>query len=221
MSPEEVVSSHDGCDGPAVTDQVVAILSQKALLMCPYVSSGKFSVLAPRCSCALLHILQPTSDRYLIFASQLAAGMIPAIAIVFRLQGEKVSCLQGMRKSFKYFSKNALLSCFHNMKSAVHVPYAGRLILSCSALACTHDFKIFFHLSKCFTVRISPYFDMMPHIVACVCSPLCHHLCTIFHIVACVLICSQAPASFMFLHPILCCPSSNCICQAIIKLNVD
>ena len=34
---------------------VVAIPSQKALLMCPYVSSGKFSVLAPRCSRAFLH----------------------------------------------------------------------------------------------------------------------------------------------------------------------
>ena len=34
---------------------VVAIPSQKALLMCPYVSSGKFPVLAPHCSRALLH----------------------------------------------------------------------------------------------------------------------------------------------------------------------
>ena len=33
---------------------VVAIPSQKALLMCPYVSSGKFVVLAPHCSRALL-----------------------------------------------------------------------------------------------------------------------------------------------------------------------
>ena len=48
---------------------VVAISSQKALLMCPYVSSGKFSVLAPRCSRALLHNLQLTSDRCLVFAS--------------------------------------------------------------------------------------------------------------------------------------------------------
>jgi len=45
MSPDEEMA--------AVT--VVAIPSQKALLMCPYVSSGKFSVLAPRCSRALLH----------------------------------------------------------------------------------------------------------------------------------------------------------------------
>ena len=64
---------------------VVAIPSQKALLMCPYVSFGKFSVLAPRCFRALLHNLQLTSDRFWIFASHLAAGMIPAIAIISRL----------------------------------------------------------------------------------------------------------------------------------------
>ena len=42
---------------------VVAIPSQTALLMCPYVSSGIFSVLSSRCFCALLHNLQLTSDR--------------------------------------------------------------------------------------------------------------------------------------------------------------
>jgi len=75
------------------TVTVVAIPSQKALLMCPYVSSVKFSVLAPRCSRALLHNLQLTSDRCLILASHLATGMIPAIAIISRLL-----CLQGTRK---------------------------------------------------------------------------------------------------------------------------
>jgi len=84
---------------------VVAIPSQKALLMCPYVSSGKFSVLAPCCSSALLHNLQLTSDRCLIFASHLATGRIPAIAIISRIW-----CLQGTHGSFKYFPKNALLS---------------------------------------------------------------------------------------------------------------
>jgi len=107
--------------------------------MCPYVSFGKFSVLAPRCSRALLHNLQLTSDRCLIFASHLATGMIPAIAIISRLL-----CLKGTRGSFKYFPKNALLSFCGNMKSAVHVPYAGRLILPCSALARTHDFQEFY-----------------------------------------------------------------------------
>ena len=99
---------------------VVAFLSQKALLMCPYVSSGKFSVLAPRCSRAFLHNLQLTSDRSLIFASHLATGMIPAIAIISRLL-----CLPGTLGSFTYFPKNALLSSCLKMKSAVHVPYAG------------------------------------------------------------------------------------------------
>jgi len=106
MSPDEVL--------------VVAIPSQKALLMCPYVSSGMFSVLAPRCSRALVHNLQPTSDRCLIFASHLATGMIPAIVIISRLL-----CLQGTRSSFKYFPKNAQLSFCRNLKSAVHMPYAG------------------------------------------------------------------------------------------------
>ena len=92
---------------------VVAIPSQKARLLCPYVSSGKFSVLAPRCSRALLHNLQLTSDRCLIFASHLATGMIPAIAIISHLL-----CLHGTRKSCKCFLKNAVLSFCCNMKSA-------------------------------------------------------------------------------------------------------
>jgi len=106
---------------PAVT--VVAIPSQKALLMRPYISSYNFSVLVPRCSRALLHNLQPTSDCRLILASHVATRMIPAIAIIFRRL-----CLQGMRGSFKCFPKNALLSLYRNMKSlksAVHMPYAG------------------------------------------------------------------------------------------------
>jgi len=44
-------------------------------------------------------------------------------------------CLKGTRRWFKYFPKNALLSFCRNMKSAVHMPYAGWLILSCYALA--------------------------------------------------------------------------------------
>jgi len=96
----------------------VAIPSQNALLMCPYVSSGKFSVLALRCSRALWCNLQPTSDCRLIFARHFATGMIPAIAIISRF-----SCLQGTHGSFKKFPKNALLSFCRNMKSAVHMPY--------------------------------------------------------------------------------------------------
>jgi len=127
---------------------VVAIPSQDALLMCPYVSSVKFSMLAPRCSRALLHNLQFTSDRCLIFASHLPTRMIPAIAIIFRLL-----CLQGTRGSFRCFPKSALLSFCCNMKSAVHVPYAGRLILPCSALARTHDFKNFLSSIQVFCCR--------------------------------------------------------------------
>jgi len=81
---------------------VVAIPSQKALLTCPYVSSGKFSVFAPRCSRVLWHNLQLASDRRLIFESHLATGMIPAIAIISCLL-----CLQGTRGSFKYFPEDA------------------------------------------------------------------------------------------------------------------
>jgi len=75
---------------------VVAIPSQKTPLMCPYVSSGAFSVLAPCCSRVILHNLQPTSDHNLIFASHLATGIVPAIAIISHLL-----CLQGTRRSFK------------------------------------------------------------------------------------------------------------------------
>ena len=110
MSPDEVVASRDGsCHSIA-----------ESTLRCPYVSSGKFSVLAPRCSRALWHNVQLASDRCLIFASHLATGMIPAIAIISRLL-----CLQGTHRSIKYFPKNALLSFCRNIKSAVHAPYAG------------------------------------------------------------------------------------------------
>ena len=80
---------------------IVAIPSQKTMSMCPYVSSGKFSVLALRCSRALLHNLQ----HRLILASHLTTEMIPAIAIISRLL-----CHQGTRGSFKYFLRTL---CFH------------------------------------------------------------------------------------------------------------
>jgi len=140
---------------------------------------ANFSALTPRFSGALLHNLQLISDRCLIFESYLATGMIPAIAIISRLL-----CLQVTRRSFKYFAKNSLFSFCHNMKSAVHVPYAGSLILS-SLLQLAHMIsRIFGHQSKRSAARPSPRFGMMPHIVACMCSPLSHHLYTIFHIVA-------------------------------------
>jgi hypothetical protein len=66
---------------------VVAVLSQKTPLMHPYVSSGQNSGLELRSSCALLHDLQPTSDRSLVFASHLATGtsVIFAIAVISRV----------------------------------------------------------------------------------------------------------------------------------------
>jgi len=63
--------------------------------------------------------------------------IISAHTIISRLV-----CLQGTRGSFEYFPMNVLHSFCRNMKSAVHVPYAGWLILPCSALARTH-FKNF------------------------------------------------------------------------------
>jgi len=111
MSPDEVVGSRDSYRHSIAesTDDD----AHTSLL-------AKISVLAPRCSRALLHNLQVTSDRCLVFGRHLATGMISAIAIISHLL-----CLQGTRGSFIYFPKNALLSFGSNMKSAVHVPYAG------------------------------------------------------------------------------------------------
>jgi len=114
MSPDEVVGSRDGCRH-SIADSTVDVPIR---LFCQ-IFSARTAVFLSRCSRALLHNLQLTSDRYLGFASHLATGMIPAIAIISRLL-----CLQGTRGSFKYFPKNALLSFCRNMKSAVHVPYA-------------------------------------------------------------------------------------------------
>jgi len=198
---------------------VVVIPSQKALLMCPYVSSGKFSVLAPRCCCFILHNLQLTSDRCLIFASHLATGMIPAIATISRLL-----CLQGTHGSFKYFPKNTLLSFCRNMKSAFHVPNAGWFILPCSALARTHDFKNFLSSIQVFCCKT---FTMLWYDASyrCLCvqsyviiftpffisSPECAHLSP-----------STCKLLFMFLRLILYCPSSYCrTASLMLLLNVE
>jgi len=151
-------------------------------------------VLAPRCSRALFHNLQLTSDRCLIFASHLADGTIPANAIISRLL-----CLQGTRGSFKYFPENVLLSFCRNMKSAVHVPYAGWLMLPCSALARTHDFKNFLSSIQVFCCKTLTmlWYGAANH---CLCvhssmymsSPL-HHLS---YRRLSVLICLQAPVNF-------------------------
>jgi len=126
-----ILGSRDGCNH-SIAESTVDV---------PIRLFRQISVLAPRCSRALLHNLQPTSDRRLIFANHLATGMIPAIAIICRLLS-----FQGTRGSFKYFPKNALLSFCRGMKSAVHVPMqpcAEWLILSCSALARMYNFRNF------------------------------------------------------------------------------
>jgi len=184
---------------------IVAIPSQKALLMCKYVSSSKFSALAPSCSRAHLHNLQLTSDRWLILASLLATRLIPAIAIISCLL-----CLQGTRWSFKYFPKNALLSFCRTMKSAVHVPYAGWLILPCSVLACTQDFKNFLSSIQVFCRKT---FTMLWYDASncCLCvqssmsSPL-HH-CSYRRLS--VLICLQVPVNL-----------SSCFCISLLPLSV-
>jgi len=143
--------------------------------------------------------------------------MIPAIAIISRL-----SCLQGTRGSFKYFPRNALLSFCRNMKSAVHVPYAEWLILPCSALACTHDFKDFLSSIPVFCCKT---FTMLWYDASyrCLCvqssmsSPLNH----LSYRRLSVLVCLQAPVSFSLcsLHLILCCPSPYC--SLTLLLNVE
>ena len=85
--------------------------------------------------------------------------------------------------------------------------------------------RIFCHQSKCSATRPSPCFDTMSHIVACVCSPLFHHLYIIFHIVAWVWSfisrhLSRLKLLFIFWHLILCCPSLYCIPHAIIKCQM-
>ena len=68
MPPDEVVGSRDSC--------------------CQFIAESTVDVLIRlfrQSSRALLHNLQLTSDRCLIFASHLATGVIPAIAIISRL----------------------------------------------------------------------------------------------------------------------------------------
>jgi len=157
--------------------------------------------------------------------------MIPAIAIISRL-----SCLQGTHRSFKYFPKNALLSFCRHMKSAVHVPYAGwfKLILTCSALARTYDFKktlMIGNQSKCSAARPSP--ALIISLIVCAVLRLYRWLCvqssgyantlapSVISSHECAYLSLRTCKSlFLFLHFILCCPSSNCISHAIIKCRM-
>ena len=125
--------------------------------------------LAPRCFRARLHNLPPASDRSFIFASHFATRMVLAIAIISRLL-----CLQRTRGSFKYFPKNSLLSFCRNMKSALHVPYAGWLILS----LCLSSHTWF---QECFVINPSVLLQDLHHaLVRCLISL---HVCAVFHVI--------------------------------------
>jgi len=150
--------------------------------------------------------------------------MVPAIAIISRLV-----CLQGTRGSFKYCPKNALLSFCRNMKSAVHVPYAGWLIFACSALARTHDFKNFLSWIQVFCCKTLTIFNPRDTCFRTIISLL---VCAVLYVITftasfvsspgyAYLSLSTCKPFFMFLHLILCCPSSNCISHAMIKCQMS
>jgi len=85
--------------------------------------------------------------------------------------------------------------------------------------------RIFCHQSKCSAARPSSCFDTILHIVACVCSPLCHHLYTAGHFSIPSPECAHLSPStckplFMFWHFILCCPSPYCIPHSIMKCRM-
>jgi hypothetical protein len=124
--------------------------------MCPYVSSGKFAVLAPRWFSASgsLHNVQPTSDRHLILASQLATGMILAIAIISRLL-----CLQGTRGS------SMMMIAFITVKSGLVTLIESlcaqicyfRFEIICGFAITSHLFCFFFERKNMFKKRaVSP-----------------------------------------------------------------
>ena len=119
---------------------------------------------------------------------------------------------------FKYFPKNALLSFCRNTKSAVHVPYVGWLILPCSALARTHDFKNFLLSTQVFCFKIFGASHRYLYGQSSMLSPL-HQVITIVAWV-CSFVSNTCKPLFMFLHLILCCPSPCCIPPAIMKCRV-
>ena len=82
------------------------------------------------------------------------------------------------------FPQEALRWFCRNVMFTIYVPYAG--CWYCLALPWPAHMisRMFCHQSKCSDAKPSPCFDTIPHIVACLCSPLCRHLYTTFHIVA-------------------------------------
>jgi len=89
-----------------------------------------------------------------------------------------------------------LLAFCRKMKSAVHVPYAGWLILSFSALACTHDLKNFLSSIQlfCFKNFTKLWFDISFRRL-CVQSSMSSRLHHLDHRLS-VIICLQALVSF-------------------------
>jgi len=118
--------------------------------------------------------------------------------------------------------------CFH-FAVTCHPRAMCRVILFCSALTRTHDLRIFLSSIQMFCCKTfsmlwydTSYRTTIPHIVACVCTPVCHHLYTIFHR---RLRCAYASPStyqfpFIFWHLIFSCPSSYCIPYSIIKCRM-
>ena len=156
---------------------VVAIRSQKVLLMCPYVSSGKFSKLAPGCSRALLHNLQPTSNcRLILQAIWLPEWslLLPLFLAFYVSKGRTGRSNTSLRLFCVHFAATWSLPSTCHMQGDWYrvLPQLAHMIA-----------RIFFHQFKCPGIWPSPCFGTMPHIVTCVSSPLCHHLCIIFHIV--------------------------------------
>jgi len=165
--------------------------------MCSYQSSGKLWALAPHCSHALVHNLQPTSDRCLIFASYLATGMIPAIAIISRLL-----CLHRSHSTGRSNTSLRTL-CFQFAltwslpATTCHVPHAGWLALFCSALARTYDLKNFLSSIQVFCCKT---FTMLCYDSSyrrmCVQTSMSSPLHNFSYRRLSVFICLQAPVSF-------------------------
>ena len=98
---------------------VFAIPSQPALLISPYVSAAKLSILLPKASRTFLHSRHPADCILPIVATWLAGGVIlsPATAIPRRLL-----CLHGICLSLKHLPCVNFPACCLSIKSATHVP---------------------------------------------------------------------------------------------------
>jgi len=110
LPPHEVVGSHDG-DRHSIAESTVDVpmrlfrqifIARTALFSCPSAQSAAY-IWSPFDFC------EPFGNR-----------KSPCNCHYFL-----PSCLQGMRRLLKYFPQSALISFSRNMKSTIHVPYAG------------------------------------------------------------------------------------------------